>query len=325
MGSSKPSISTTSSIWRFSQGQRIALTPRVAVIAGAVLLVLLGVSGWSLYRSVTTYRPPQEAKRWYLDGVAALRDGTYLKATNSLVMAVNSDPRYALAHARLAEAWAELDSTGEAQQQMLLATAAEQQISMRDEDKRYVDAVHHTLIRNYSAAAQDYEEILKRLPGEEKADGLVDLGRAYEKAGKVKQTMASYEQAATLRPDDPAPFVHLGIWKSRQRDPAGAEVAFTRAEELYRAKSNQEGLAEVAYQRGYAANEAADSEHAHQYLEVSRNIARQIHSPQLEARTLSQLSSVEYNDSKDDQAIADAKQAIQIAETTTWNIGTPTA
>ena len=34
-------------IWRFSQGQRIALTPRVAVIAGAVLLVLLGVSGWS--------------------------------------------------------------------------------------------------------------------------------------------------------------------------------------------------------------------------------------------------------------------------------------
>ena len=44
-------------------------------------------------------------------------------------MAVKSDPRYALAHARLAEAWAELDSTGEAQQQMLLATAAEQQIS----------------------------------------------------------------------------------------------------------------------------------------------------------------------------------------------------
>ncbi len=301
-------------VWRFSHGQRIALTPRVAVIAGAILLVLLSISGWSVYRTVTMYRPPQEAKRWYIDGVAALRDGTYLKATNSLAMAVKSDPRYALAHARLAEAWAELDSTGEAQQQMLLATAAEQQISMRDEDKRYVDAVHHTLVRDYSAAAQDYEEILKRLPGEEKADGLVDLGRAYEKAGKVKQTMASYEQAAKLRPDDPAPFVHLGIWKSRQRDPAGAEVAFTRAEDLYRAKSNQEGLAEVAYQRGYAANEAGDSEHAHQYLDLSLNIARQISSPQLEARTLSQLSSVEYYDGEDDTAIKDANRAIKIAD-----------
>ena len=229
-------------------------------------------------------------------------------------MAVKSDPRYALAHARLAEAWAELDSTGEAQQQMLLATAAEQQLSLHDEDKRYIDAVHHTLVREYSAAAQDYEEILKRLPGEEKADGLVDLGRAYEKAGKVNGTMASYEQAAKLNPDEPAPFVHVGIWKSRRRDPAGAEVAFTRAEELYRAKSNDEGLAEVAYQRGYAANEAADSEHAHQYLNLSLNIARQIHSPQLEARSLSQLCSVEYYDGKGDKAIEDANQAIKIAD-----------
>ncbi len=300
-------------IWRFSQGQRIALTPRIAVIAGAVLLVLLGVSVWSLYRTVTTYRPPQEAKRWYLDGVAALRDGTYLTAANSLAMAVKSDPRYALAHARLAEAWAELDSTGEAQQQMLLATAAEQQVSLRDEDKRYIDAVHHTLVRDYSAADQDYEEILKRLPGEEKADGLVDLGRAYEKAGKVKETIASYEQAAKLRPDDPAPFVHLGIWKSRQRDPAGAEASFTRAEELYRAKSNQEGLAEVAYQRGYAANESADSEHALAYLNESLSIARQIDSPQLEARSLTQMSSVKYHSNKDDEAIEDANRAIQIA------------
>ena len=42
-------------VWRFSHGQRIALTPRVAAIAGALLLVLLGVSGWSVYRTVTTF------------------------------------------------------------------------------------------------------------------------------------------------------------------------------------------------------------------------------------------------------------------------------
>ena len=95
--------------------------------------------------------------------------------------------------------------------------------------------------------------------------------------------------------------MHIGIWKSRQRDPAGAEDAFSRAEELYRAKSNQEGLAEVAYQRGYAANDAGDPEHAHEYLDKSLSIARQINSPQLEARTLTQLSSIEYNGGKEDK------------------------
>ncbi len=301
-------------IWRFSQGQRIALTPRAIAVASAVLAVLLTISGWSVYRAVATYRPSETAKRWYEDGVAALRDGTYLKATNALAEAVKSDPKYALAYARLADAWAELDSTGQAQQEMLLATAAEQQISMHDEDKRYVDAVHHTLVREYSAAAQDYEQILQALPEDREADGFLDLGRAYEKAGKTKQTLYSYVEAARENPDDPAPFVHLGIWKSRERDPAGAEKAFKQAEKLYTAKSNQEGLAEVAYQRGYAANEAADSAHAHEYLDKSRSIARQINSPQLEARSLTQLSSVEYYDGKDDKAIEDANQAIKIAD-----------
>jgi eukaryotic-like serine/threonine-protein kinase len=301
-------------VWRFNNGQRIALTPRVAAIVGAILLVLLSISVTSIYRIATTYHPSHTGKQWYDDGVAALRDGTYLKAANALGEAVKSDPHYALAHARLADAWAELDFTGQAQQEMLRATDAEQRTSMPDEDKQYVDAVQATLIRNYSAAAQDYEELLKQLPDDRRADGLVDLGRAYEKAGKIKETTASYEQAARLNPDDPAPFVHIGIWKSRQRDPAGADVAFTRAEELYRAKSNQEGLAEVAYQRGYAANEAADSVHAHEYLEKSLSIARQINSPQMEARSLSQLCSVDYYDGKDDKAIEDANQAIKIAE-----------
>jgi len=273
----------------------------------------LAVGGYLVYRARSYHKPPDEAKRFYDKGIAALREGTYLQATKALQHAVEVDKGFAVAHARLAEAWAELDFTGEAQSEMLIATAADQRGTMPDLDRKYVDAVHATLIRDYSAAAQDYEEILNKLPDDQRADGYVDLGKAYEKAGKIKETMASYEQAAKLRPDDPAPFVHLGIWKSRQRDPVGAEVAFQKAEELYEADSNLEGQAEVAYQRGYAANEAADSAHAHEYLDKSLTIARQIENPQLEARTLSQLSSVEYNDSKDDEAIADANHAIQIA------------
>ena len=294
---------------------RIALTPRGIFIMSALALLLLSLGGGWWHRTAKIQTLSAIAQPWYDRGMMALRDGTYLQATLAFTKALDLDKRYVLTHARLAEAWAELDSTGLAQTEMLAATAPEAQDTMPALDRKYVDAVRATLIRDYSAAAQDYEEIVRQLPGDRKADGYVDLGRAYEKAGKVKETIASYETAAKMKPEDPAPFVHLGIWKSRQRNPVGAEAAFKRAEELYHAGSNQEGLAEVAYQRGYAANEAADSEHAREYLEQSLAIARQIDSPQLEARTLSQLSSVAYNDDKDDLAIDYANQVIQIADT----------
>ena len=300
-------------IFRFQSGLRLSLGRTAVALISASLLAGLMAVAWLRYQASLIHEPPVEARRWYDRGITALREGTYLEATKALGMALSFDNRFALAHARLADALAELDFTGEAQSEMLIATAPDQQRSLTEIDRQYVDAVRATLVRNYSAAAQDYEAILKKLPEDQKADGYVDLGRAYEKSGKVKETIDSYEKAAKLRPDDPAPFVHLGIWKSRQRDPVGAEAAFVKAEALYEAGSNLEGQAEVDYQRGYAANEASDTAHARLYLEKTLVIARQIHSAQLEVRTLSQLSSVEYNSGHADKAIEYANQTITLA------------
>lgn len=312
-------------IWRFSRGQRIALTPRALAVTGTVLALLLITTGWSLYRTITIYKPPPEAERWYTLGIGAIRDGTYLTAADSFQKAVDKDPlHFALAHARLADSLAELDSKAKALREVLLAEAAEQRTHLSRQDRQYVDAVHRAVIGEYSAAAQDYEEMLKDMPEDQKASGLVDLGRIYEKAGKVEETLASYEKAAKLEPDDPAPFVHLGIWKSRQGDEHGADEAFKHAEELYGAKHNDEGLAEVAYQRGYAANDHGHTTEALKYLQESWNYASGTENGQhgdpnwqMEARALTQMSSVEYNDSSDpkgdDKAVDYATQALQVA------------
>jgi tetratricopeptide (TPR) repeat protein len=300
-------------IWRSRQGQRITLAGRSLVVIAGAILAVIGSTGWFLLRDAFAYHMSPEVKKWYDQGASDLREGTYLKATREFEMAAQLDGMYPLTHALLAEAWNELDFNGEAQKQLLYATAPDPKIALSKMDKKYIDAVRTTLIHNYSAAAQDYEEILKSLPKDQKPQGMVDLGRAYEKAGRMKEALDRYEEAAKLNPNNPAPFVHLGILRSRRRDPTAADTAFTQAEKLYKASSNQEGLAEVDYQRGYAANEQAAYDRAREFLNKSLATAIEIDSVQLRVRTLSQLSSVEHFARQNEKAIAYANLVIQLS------------
>src|SRR6185436_19405186 len=55
----------------------------------------------------------------YERGVEAMREGAYFRATGLLNQAVKADDKYALAHARLAEAWTELDFLDRAKDEMI--------------------------------------------------------------------------------------------------------------------------------------------------------------------------------------------------------------
>ena len=300
-------------IWRFPNGRRISIARSGLAAMVLAVVVVVAIAAGFLLNYLFSYHLRPDVKEWYDQGANALREGTYFKATKAFAMAIQLDHKYPLTHARLAEAWTELDFTRDAEQEMLQATVVEPQVTLSKLDRRYVDAIRTTLIHDYSAAAQDYEAILEVLPDGQKPEGMVDLGRAYEKAGRTKEALAKYEDAAKKKPNNPAPFVHIGILKSRLRDLAGAEIAFTEAEKLYKAGSNEEGIAEVDYQRGYAANERTAFAIARENLNKSLTIADEIGSMQLRVRTLSQLASVEYYSGHNDQAIAYAKQVIQLA------------
>ncbi len=300
-------------VFRLGKLRRLTI-PKTAIFALAALIVLcVGTALWFAFGRPRHPELPPDAARFYSMGMTALREGSYLKATRLLATVTQRDPKYALAHAALADAWTELDFTASAQREMLLAAAPEEQRGLNDMERRYIDAVRTTLTRDYSAAAQDYEAILKQLPDENKAQGYVDLGRIYEKAGRVQETVASYEKAAKLNPDDPAPFLHLGILRSRLRDRVGAASAFDHAETLYTAESDPEGLAEVAYQRGFAADQAGQFREAEEQLKKSLELARQIANQQMEVRSRSQLSSVEDNKSQEGEALVLANQALDMA------------
>ncbi len=286
---------------------------RSKIAVTVVVMAIAGLVGWQVIERMRMHKPAPQAVRQYDKGVAALREATYVKAINALQFAVESDPRFAMAHERLAEAWSELDFTETADQEMLIATteAHEENISARD--KKYLAASQATLTRDYRTAVKEYREILDDQTEEEKPAGLVDVGRAEEKAGDMKGALREYQAAAKLAPDQPAAFVHIGILESRMQHAAEAKAAFEQAEKVYRADTNAEGLAEIEYQQGYLENEQGNTAEARGHLEASLTEAKRIPSVQLEIRALGQLSGVESDAGNQKQAIEDANQAIDLA------------
>ncbi len=98
--------------------------------------------------------------------------------------------------------------------------------------------------RDTSTALQAYSALAKMHP--KSAPLLVDLGRVYEATEAVPKAVAHYLQATQLDDQNPAPFLRMGILYGRSGDPAAAEAAFKRAEELYSARSRVEGVATVS-------------------------------------------------------------------------------
>ena len=63
------------------------------------------------------------ALHWYEQGTDSLRNGAYYQASKALTQAIQIDDNYALAHARLAQAWTELDYMERAKDELLAATS----------------------------------------------------------------------------------------------------------------------------------------------------------------------------------------------------------
>ena len=284
--------------------RRVALGVLALIAAGAVLLL------WP--RRV--YRPGAEALRWYEEGVNAIRDGTYYKASKALERAVAVDGRYAPGHARLAEASSELDDFARAQEEMLRAAPpGGDQPRLAPAEAAVVEAVHHELTGDGNAALATWTRVLNLVPQSEKANVYLDLGRACEKVERPQDAVRNYREATLRSPQYAAAFLRLGVLDARGRDSAGAAVAFDKAEALYRASSNVEGLTEVLYQRGVAAAASGGIGEADRHFGQALEMARAAGSLHQQIAALFQMSRIDYLGGDTARAEAHATDAMELA------------
>ena len=286
---------------------------RIALLIAPVLLVLAVWLALPLLRDAA-YQPTPAAAVWYGKGTTAIREGAYYQATKALLHAVELDPDYALAHARLAEAYMEMDANEQAQGKLLTALElATDRSKLAEVDALYLSGIAATVRREFPKAITSYEEIVERAPAEEIASAYMDLGRAYEKDEKIDKAIGFYQEAANRDTEAAGAFLRLAILYGRKQDLEKAKEAFAKAEKIYRDASNREGVAEVFFQRGTMLNKINKVQEARADLEQALEIAGQEKNIYQQVRARLQLSTV-YIEENTERAKTTVKEAIDLAQ-----------
>ncbi len=284
---------------------------------GIFILAILGVAlvSWIAFRwwKPAPYKPPPLALDWYNKGTDGLRNGAFLQASKALEQAVATDDKFALAHARLAEAWSELDYADKAKDEMLrVQSLVPNRSQLASSDALYLEAINATITRDFPGAIRAYTELVRLSPNQPQV--YVDLGRAYEKNDELKKAIESYVEATNRDPQYATAFLRVAILYGRQLDLVSASAAFDKAQTLYQALGNFEGQAEVSFQRGFLFLQIEKFAEAHQQFERALELARTTSSQYGQVKALLKLGDVVVAEGSADQGRQYMRQAIDLAE-----------
>lgn len=288
--------------------------PRLSLGTFFLAILAIAFAGLALVRfwKPAPYVPSQVSLDWYNKGAEAMRNGAFLQATLALKQAINADDKYALAHARLAEAWTELDYADEAKNEMLrVSELVPDRSRLSRVDALYLEAIHAAVTRDFPNSVKAYNEILRLSPKEPNV--YFDLGRAHERNDDTKKAIESYIEATSRSPQLAAAFLRVGVLYGRQLDLASASANFQQAETLYRALGSVEGQAEVSYERGFLLNKLGKVAESREQLQRALALAQTAQSQYQHVKTLLKLGDVASDGGDPAQAQQYMQEAINLA------------
>ncbi len=312
---SKKGVSTNSEVPRRTSAlhsittslrrQRFSVTSIIATVLITGLFIWAVVQWWP--RSY--YQPPSAALDWYVRGSDALRNGAYHQASKALEQAIAIDSHYSLAHARLAQAWSELDYTERAKDELLVADRS----SLSPPDRLYLDGITAMVRRDFDGAIKSYTDLAKLSPDDSQV--YVDLGYAYENKGNVDKALENYLHAIAANNGQYATaYLRAGIVYNRKQDTAKATEFFDNAEKLYNAATNNEGVNEVRRQRGILLREKGNYKEARAQFQQSLDAARALGNEAQQISALIELSTLASVQGDIAESSEKAQQAVSFAQ-----------
>ena len=288
---------------------RFSIFTVIAAIVVSALAVWAVIHFWR----PRPYEPTPATKNWYDRGTDAVRNGAYFAATKSLEQAISGDDRFALAHARLAEALSELEYRDRAKDELLRVSAlVPDRSSLATSDALYLEGVNFTVSRDFPSAIKSYQAIADLSSKEPQA--FVDLGRAYERNDQNDKALENYLKAIELNGQYATAYLRAGIIYSRKQNIAAASSALDKAQELFSASSNAEGETEVFRQRGLLLKATGKFTDAREQFTRELDRARYLGNESQQVTALLDLSGLSGAEGATVQAKDYANQAVQLAQ-----------
>ena len=278
--------------------------------------IVLGLIVWGLiyFWPRSYYQPSPAALHWYDRGTDSLRNGAYHQASKALEQAIAVDSNFALARARLAQAWTELDYYDRAKDELLAVTSLTRSgLEISPKDSLYLDAITAMARRNFGDAVKAYSSLAEMSPQEGYV--YVDLGYAYENDGNPDKALENYLKAIPLNNGQYATaYLRAGIVYIRKNDTKNASEMFDKAEQLYRVGSNNEGVNEVLRQRGNLFRDTGRYDQAREQFQQCLESARALGIESQQIAALIELSHLASTEGKAAEAENFAKQAVAFAQ-----------
>lgn len=251
-----------------------------------------------------------EALRLFGEGSALVREGSDLEAEKRFRSAVERDPEYSMARARLAEVLERQGRLDEARREADRALAGLKRAPAIEAAR--IRAVRARLAGDLQAAAEAYRDMTRLAPNS--ADAFGELGALLEEANDLAAAEQSFRRAVELDPKSPSAFYSLGRVQSKLGRPEDSLASLDVARKLHIEAGNEEGRAAVLNGLGNVYRGTGRYELALEQFRQSLEIRKRIGDERGTAVALNNVAVALRDLGRHDEAVAEAKQAIAIYE-----------
>jgi tetratricopeptide (TPR) repeat protein len=266
----------------------------------------------TLRRARASLPSSEEPRRAYAEGLAALERSDARTARDRFEYAIAQEPDFALAHLQLSAAYAVLGFDGQAMTQA--DAALELSGALPVEERRWVEARHHEVYRNWDKAIAQYDALFRDFPDE--IDYGIRLADSQVAGGRPDDAFRTLERLKTLAPSDdvdPRILISEASAAQAQGDAKRQAQAALLAMQAAERRGAPLLVARAALSRGYALEVLEDRQAAMETNERARLLYQQAGDRRGVARALINIGGLLHDEGESARAEKSLRTALSIS------------